>query len=47
MAVIAAPDIEDRRTLRREFPNVTPYPRSRGSMTTLPYEEVLSSTITS
>src|ERR1051326_3012054 len=40
---MAAPGIDDSSTRRREFPSVTPYPRSRGSTTNLPYLGPVSS----
>src|SRR5579871_534446 len=40
---MAAPGMDDSNTRRREFPSVTPYPRSRGSTTNLPYLGPVSS----
>ncbi len=39
-AVTAAPCRDERRTRLRELPTVIPYPRSSGSATSLPYEDV-------
>src|SRR5271154_1396434 len=35
--VTAEPSMDDKRIRRKELPKVTPYPRSKGSATNLPY----------